>query len=46
MRILKYNILEPTIRRYISLKMGYPLEKHKYSTEDGYINTVYRIPGI
>ena len=25
--------------------MGYPLEKHYYTTRDGYINTVYRIPG-
>ncbi len=25
--------------------MGYPLEKHIYTTEDGYMNTVYRIPG-
>lgn len=25
--------------------MGYPLEKHVYTTADGYINTVYRIAG-
>lgn len=25
--------------------MGYPLEKHIYTTKDGYINTVQRIPG-
>lgn len=25
--------------------MGYPLEKHVYTTSDGYINTLYRIPG-
>ena len=26
--------------------MGYPYEKHIYTTEDGYINTVMRIPGV
>jgi hypothetical protein len=25
--------------------MGYKLEKHNYITKDGYINTVFRIPG-
>jgi hypothetical protein len=25
--------------------MGYPMEKHVYYTEDGYINTIFRIPG-
>jgi hypothetical protein len=24
--------------------MGYVLEKHTYNTDDGYINTVFRIP--
>ena len=26
-------------------KLGYQFEKHIYPTEDGYINTVFRIPG-
>ena len=34
----------PTFRRMIE-DQGYPLEKHVYTTEDGYINTVFRIPG-
>ena len=34
----------PTLRRFIQEELGYPLEKHVYMTEDGYINTVYRIP--
>jgi hypothetical protein len=25
--------------------MGYPMEKYVYTTADGYINTVFRIPG-
>ena len=25
--------------------LGYPLEKHVYTTKDGYINTCHRIPG-
>ena len=33
------------VRRFVTEKMGYPLEKHIYATEDGYLNTVYRIPG-
>jgi hypothetical protein len=24
---------------------GYPYEEHEYQTEDGYLNTVHRIPG-
>ena len=24
---------------------GYPVEVHEYTTEDGYINTLHRIPG-
>jgi hypothetical protein len=35
----------PTLRRFISEEMGYPLEKHVYATKDGYLNTVFRIPG-
>ena len=35
----------PTLRKLICDKMGYPLEKHIYITKDGYINSVYRIPG-
>lgn len=34
-----------TLRRFIQEKLGYPLEKHVYSTKDGCINTVFRIPG-
>lgn len=33
------------MNRIINQKWGYPLEKHKYTTKDGCINTVYRIPG-
>ena len=36
---------DPTPKRFITEKLGYPLEKHKYTTEDGHINTVFRIPG-
>ena len=35
-----------TIRRLVSEKFGYPLEMHHYYTKDGFINTVYRIPGV
>lgn len=34
-----------TIRRFVQNTLGYPLEKHVYATDDGYLNTVYRIPG-
>lgn len=34
-----------TVRRFVTDKLGYPLEKHVYATDDGYLNTVYRIPG-
>lgn len=33
------------MRKFVTKKLGYPLEKHVYSTEDGYLNTVFRIPG-
>lgn len=36
---------DPTPKRFISGELGYPFEKHTYLTEDGYINTVFRIPG-
>jgi len=42
---LKDNLKFPTLRRFITEHMGYPLEKHIYTTKDGHINTVYRIPG-
>lgn len=29
----------------VTSKLGYPLEKHYYYTEDGYINSIFRIPG-
>lgn len=35
----------PTFEKYVEVDLGYPLEKHEYQTEDGYINTCYRIPG-
>lgn len=41
----KEAIKVPTLRRFITEQLGYPLEKHFYTTKDGYINTVYRIPG-
>ena len=41
----KRAVQTPTPRRLIEEKLGYPLEKHVYTTKDGYINTVYRIPG-
>ena len=36
----------PTVRRLVCEKFGYPLEMHHYYTRDGFINTVFRIPGI
>lgn len=42
----KQAVKVPTLRRFIQEQMGYPLEKHVYTTEDGYINSVYRIPGV
>ena len=36
------DILSPI--RFIQ-QLGYPVEKHIYLTDDGYINTVMRIPG-
>ena len=36
---------DPTPRKLIEDIFGYPFEKHKYITQDGYINTVFRIPG-
>jgi len=41
----KKSVEWPTLKRFVTEKLGYPLEKHTYITEDGYINTVYRIPG-
>jgi len=32
--------------RFVTKKLGYPLEKHVYRTADGYLNVVYRIPGM
>jgi len=29
----------------VTNELGYPFEKHVYMTEDGYINSVFRIPG-
>jgi len=34
-----------TLRKLVVDQLGYPLEKHIYRTKDGYINTLYRIPG-
>mgnify|MGYP000851191654 CR=1 FL=1 len=42
---LKQVAKHATPRRFICETLGYPLEKHVYYTEDGYINTVFRIPG-
>jgi hypothetical protein len=36
----KYKTLMELITDY-----DYPIEKHFYNTEDGYINCVFRIPG-
>ena len=41
----KQSAKHATPRRWISEQMGYPMEKHVYYTEDGYINTLFRIPG-
>ena len=41
---LTHQLGTPTLNRVLE-RWGYPLEKHKYHTADGYINTVYRIPG-
>ena len=30
---------------FVKKYLGYPLERHVYSTKDGYINVVHRIPG-
>ena len=35
----------PTIKKLIHGQYGHPFEKHTYCTDDGHINTVYRIPG-
>ena len=35
----------PTIYWFINKKLGYPIEKHVYYTQDRYLNTVFRIPG-
>jgi hypothetical protein len=43
---VKTDSKKPTLRRFIVENLGYPLEKHSYMTKDGYINSVYRIPGI
>jgi hypothetical protein len=43
---VKTDSKKPTLRRFIVERLGYPLEKHQYMTKDGYINSVYRIPGI
>ena len=42
---LKKNFGQSSARRFIEEKLCYPMEKHIYTTEDGYINTIYRIPG-
>ena len=43
---IKRSLENPTFRRFVQEQLGYPLEKHTYSTSDGYINTVFRIPGM
>ena len=40
------SLKSSSLRRFIQEKLGYPLEKHFYTTKDGYINSVYRIPGV
>jgi len=30
---------------FVTTQCGYPLEKHVYYTEDGYINSIFRVPG-
>lgn len=42
---LKKNFGVSSARRFIEEKLCYPMEKHVYTTEDGHINTIYRIPG-
>ena len=39
------DINDPTVEWFVTQKLKYPLEKHIYTTTDGYINTVFRIPG-
>ena len=39
------NKAYPTLRKMVQEQFGYPFEKHTYQTEDGYINSVYRIAG-
>ena len=34
-----------TFNGYVKDELGYPFEKHVYTTQDGYINSVFRIPG-
>ena len=34
-----------TFSGYVRKTLGYPYQKHQYTTKDGYINSVMRIPG-
>ena len=42
---LKQRTSTATPRRFVCQDMGYPLEQYRYETADGYINSVFRIPG-
>ena len=35
----------PSLKNWITKRLGYPYEKHIYKTADGYLNSVMRIPG-
>jgi hypothetical protein len=39
----KFHTITP--ESFIREDLGYPFEEHTYTTEDGYINSIYRVRG-
>ena len=41
----KAKFEEITPESFISKDLGYPFEEHSYTTDDGYVNSIFRVPG-
>lgn len=42
---IRRAIQYPNLMSWVKEELGYPVEKHIYTTKDGYLNTCFRIPG-